>query len=272
MKKLKRALLIFGLVAVMLQVTVAPVLAAGTNDAGLTPGCILATGESGMVPFFLKNEDTAAHRYDLQALSGSNTYEMYLEAGGAAARTVKIAAGESKQVDLHLTLKGNPSVLQDTVTVKATREDGQESAIGITVQVNQDYQLSIKSLSSQVEILNGKAAELSFAVKNDGNKELQGITLETKLPYKWFSQGTSEKISLKPGETGTLKLKIEVPVSQTSGNFQAAVSAVSMETKSEPVSIPVTVKAGSKTAYWLIGLLLAAGIFTFVQFKRHGRR
>lgn len=119
----------------------------------------------------------------------------------------------------------------------------------------------------------GKAAQLSFSLKNDGSKELKSIKLESELPYKWIaSQSSDTSINLKPGEKGTLKMTIEVPSSQVAGNFSAKFTALSDEIRSEQVSIPVTVRTSSNIAYWMVGALILIAAFTLVQFRKHGRR
>jgi len=63
---------------------------------------------------------------------------------------------------LNINLKGSALVNNDKLTVKAVREDGKENIIGISIQINKDYVLSVSSMLNKVEVLNGKTTEFNF--------------------------------------------------------------------------------------------------------------
>jgi len=266
----RKALLLMILSVSALFLSVSPAFAAQTGTE-LSTACSISPGETKTILLLIQNSDTAEHSYTLNFANGINGYEAYCAADGVPTKSVQLSAGESARVDLVLTLKGEPSVHTDTVTVTALREDGQGETISISILISQDYVLTISSMLSTAEVMNGKSMELSFSVHNGGAKELKAVRLEPELPYKWIAGNTST-IDLKPGETGTLQVAVEVPASQTAGNFTLKCTAVSDETTSGQISLPVTVKTRSSIGYVMIGALLLAAIITVVQFARHGRR
>jgi uncharacterized membrane protein len=273
MKNFNKTLMLFSIMILLLFASVSAVFAADTGSANLSAGCILSPGEKKAVPLFIQNNDPGAHQYKLAAEGNTQNYELYFASGGAPVDSIAVQPGASAEIDLNIKMKGNTSAGTDNLLIKATRDDGKEDNIKLSVMINKDYVLSVSSMLNKIDTLSGKAAEVTLSVTNNGVKELSSVKIEPELPYKWIAgQNSDTGINLKPGETGTLKMSIEIPSSQTAGNFTAKFSAASNETKSDQISIPVTVKTSSNMAWWMIGALLLIAGLTIVQFKRHGRR
>jgi uncharacterized membrane protein len=273
MNGLKKILLLLSMAVMLILSSLSPVLAASSSSTAFAPGCILAHGKGATVPLFIQNNDAVEHSYALNIEGMANHYDWYFSSGGASARSVTVPSRANIQIDLNISLKGNPSVNADTLMVKASREDGNVNTFPIAVMINKDYVLTMNSMLGKIDIMNGKAMTLSFSIKNNGSKELTSIKLEPELPNKWIaSPGSGTGINLKPGETGTLQMTIEVSASQAAGNFTAKFTAVSNEIRSEQISIPATVSSSSNMAYWMAGALLLIIAFTLVQFRKHGRR
>jgi len=81
---------------------------------------------------------------------------------GNSVENATVPAGSNSQIDLNINLKGSALVNNDKLTVKAVREDGKENIIGISIQINKDYVLSVSSMLNKVEVLNGKTTEFNF--------------------------------------------------------------------------------------------------------------
>jgi len=273
MRKFRKSLAGLSIAILMLVLSLSPVLAATTNATEFSPSYSLAQGESKTVSLEVQNNDTIGHDYTLTTEGMANQYDLYFSTGDSPTTSLTIPGGGNASVNLTMALNTNPAVNNDTVIVKATRDDGQETTMKISVLINKDYQLNVTSLSDKAKVLNGKAVELTFSVKNSGAKEMKAIKLGAELPAKWrISQGAETSIDLKPGEIGTIKLIIEVPTSQVAGNANVKVTATSAQTQSNQVSIPVTVKTSANIAYWMVGLLLVITVITVIQFRKHGRR
>ncbi|SHI67117.1 COG1470 family protein [Parasporobacterium paucivorans] len=273
MNRIRNAMLVLSVLALMLVSSVSTVFAADASGTEFLTGCNLTLGESKAVALFIRNDDAAPHVYKLTTEGSANSYELYFSSNGAAIKNVTVPAGTSSQVDVNITLNGNVSVIEDKLSVKAVRDDGKENVINLSIMINKDYALSVKSMLDKIDILSGKSGEFTFSVTNNGSKDLNNIKIKPELPYKWVvSQGAETTMNLKPGETGTATMKIDVPSSQAAGNFTASFTAASDETSSIQVSIPATVKTSSNIAYWAIGILVLIAAFTVFQFKRHGRR
>lgn len=273
MKNLKKTLLLLGMLAILLVSSVSAAFTEETGNTEFTSGCNLTPGESKTVPLYIWNDDSKDHSYKLTAEGAANNYELYFASGGVSTKSVTVPSGANVQIGLNVKLKDSAKISEDKLFVKAIREDGKVNIINLSILINRDYLLSASSMLNKVDILNGKSAEFTFSITNNGSKDLKSVKIAPELPYKWIvSQGADAVISLKPGETGTLKMTVDVPSSQVAGNFTAKFKAVSDETKSEQISIPVTVRTSSNIAYWMIGFLILITGFTLVQFKRHGRR
>lgn len=274
MKSLKKITLLVSILAMMLLASsISAVSAAEASGMEFLAGYNLSPGESNVISLYMRNDDVVPHRYTFATGDSANSYELYLSTDGAAVKNMTVPAGTSGRVDLNITLSGNASVDEDRLSVKAVRDDGKENVMYLSVIINKDYGLSLKSMLDKSEVLSGNAAEITFSVTNNGAKDLNNLKINPELPYKWFaSQGADSAMNLKAGETGTFTMKVEVPSSQVAGNFTAKFTALSDETSSTQISVPVTVKTNSHIGYWVIGILILIAGFTLVQFKRHGRR
>lgn len=270
--RMGRFLTAIGSTAILLAFSLNTVLAANSTT-DFSPSCLLSQGESKTVALNIRNNDAIEHDYTLSAGGTINHYELSFSSSTGQIATVKIPPGGTATFDLNISMNDPPSVNTDTLIITATDENGQENTIDLSIVVNTDYLLTLTSLSDRAEILNGKTTDLTFSVKNNGSQEVDAIKLQAELPNKWLiSQGADATINLKPGETGTFKITVEVPTSQVAGNQNLSVSAVSSETQSNTFELPVTVRTSSNIAYWMIGILVIVAGFTFIQFRKHGRR
>jgi len=273
MKSLKIIILLLSMLTIMIVSSVSTVFAAEMSGTEFLTGCNLSPGESKVISMFIRNADVVSHSYTLTAGDSANSYELYFSKDGAAIKNMTLPAGTNDQVDLNINLSGNASANDDKLTVKAVRDDGKENIVNLSIIINKDYALSVKSMLDKIDVLSGKSVEFTFSVTNNGSNDLNNIKIKPELPYKWFaSQATEAVMNLKPGETGTSTIKIDVPSSQVAGNFTGKFTAVSDEKSSSQISVPVTVKTSSNIGYWMIGVLIVIAGFTLLQFKKHGRR
>lgn len=273
MKRLKKTVVLLLILTVMTVTASISAFAADVVNPNITAGCVISPGETKKAVLFLQNQDQTNHSYKLSAAGLANNYEMYFSVAGSPVDSVMLQPGSKTEFDLNISVKGTPVQNEDGITVKAVREDGMEETMNLSIQISKEYAVSMNSMLNQIDILSGKSGEMTFSITNTGVRDLTAVKIEPELPYKWFAtQESNTGIQLKPGETGTVKLKLDVPASQAAGNFTAKFSAVSNETKSEQISVPVIVKTSSGIAYWMAGILLLIVGFTLFQFKRHGRR
>ncbi|MEN3003983.1 NEW3 domain-containing protein [Dehalobacterium formicoaceticum] len=273
MKSLKKTILFLSMLIIVLAFSISAAFAADVSGTEFLTGCNLSPGASKAIALFIGNADAASHSYTLTAGDSANSYELYFSTDGAAVKSLTVPAGTSGQVDLNINLKGEASVNEDKLSVKAVRDDGKENVINLSIIINKDHMFTVKSMLDKIDVFSGKSAEITLSVTNNGSKDLNNIKIKPELPYKWFvSQGTGTVMNLKPGETGTLTIKVDVPSSQVAGNFAAKFTAMSDEMNSGQISIPVTVKTSFNIGLWMLGILILIAGFTLLQFKRHGRR
>ena len=268
----KTAISFIALVLIFFISTVSA-FAMGPGNGGLSTRLSISLGESKQVPLYIENIDSKPHEYILSVTGQSNKYDMYFSTHGNPIESLRIPSGGSSQIDLNVALKESSLSNADTLVVKMIRDDNIVNEMDVAVQISKDYSLAISSITNKIEILNGKSSEITLMIKNNGVKKVDSVKLSSEMPYKWIvSQDTGSNISLKPGEEGSIKIKIEVPASQVSGNYTAKFTAEGGGVKSEPVSILTTVKANANIAIWMMGIFIIIAAFTFIQFRKHGRR
>lgn len=273
MKHFSQIIRRFNLLLLLLIASTTSTFAIASNQNEFMIRINLNSSESQTIPLLIQNEDALSHKYNLRISSTQNDYETHFFSNGSEVKGITLPSGSTAEVDLKINTKGNTFLNQELLLVKAIREDGSEKTIPISILINKEYRLNVKSMLPKIDLLNGKAGELTFSITNAGTKDLKSVKLETELPYKWIVSQSDKNIAhLSPGETVTTKITVEVPSSQATGNFNLKFKAVSDEVKSSSISIPVTVKTNTNIAYWMLGGLILIAIFTGIQFKRHGRR
>ena len=273
MKNLSKTILLLGVMTILLISSISTAFATDKTANEISAGCIVSLGEKTVMPIVIQNNDSIAHNYHLNVGVSVNSYESFFASNGAPIKDINVPATTSIPIDFNITLNKTASVMADKVVLKIVRDDGKENLLSIPILINKDFTMSINSMLDKATVLSGKSAEITFVVKNTGSKNLTSVQILSTLPYKWMvSKGSDFKINLKPGESGTIKLTIDVPSSQVSGNFVAKFTASSDETKSIQIAVPVTVKTAINIGFWAFGILIVIAGFTFVQFRRHGRR
>lgn len=241
-------------------------------QSDLLLGVTVSSGEEKTLTLFINNSDSTSHDYKLSVDGFSNTLETYFTSDGQVLDTVTVSRGKKLLVVLNILVKGDVLVNEDQGFVKLTRDDGVVQTLSIPMMVQKEYDLALKSLTNSVDCVSGTSADFIFLIENNGSKTLTDLRMIPELPNKWYSNGGNGFMTLKPGEVKTVTVKVDVPSSQTSGNYNVNFKASSGQITSGQVRIPVIVKANFHVGYIMLLILAGIGIFTFTQFKKHGRR
>lgn len=272
MKHLKRVVLLFIILALLSAMAVS-VSAQSVSSSELTANTMVSSTNEAFFKLLIKNDDSKPHSYVLSYGPVPDGLQAYFALDGKIATKIEVKAQESAIVSFMVKMPDKTPAGTTAIDTQAIRDDGQVFMLPVSVTVNHDYSLIITNRLNGLSAITGQDLSFDVSVINNGRKNLDNIKLSVDLPYKWMLQGTNpEKLSLKPGESGTYKVKVSIPPSQVSGNNTLKVSAASDSTASPKVDIPVAVQNNPNYLFWVIGILVLAGAGTLLYFRKHGRR
>ena len=272
MKHLKRVTLLFIVLALLSSLPI-PISARSTDSGAFTVNVMASVANEALFRLLIKNDDSGTHKYLLQCGVVPGVQQAYFTLDGKIATQVEVNAHDSIEVIFTVKMSDNSPAGTTAIDTQATRDDGQVFVLSVSVTVSHDYSLAITNRLDSLSAIIGQELSFDISVSNNGNKKLDNIKLSFDLPYKWVLQGINpKKLSLKPGETGTYKVRVSIPPSQASGNSTIKVSAVSDNTVSPKVEIPVSIHNNPNYLFWVIGIIMLTGAGTLLYFRKHGRR
>lgn len=270
MKKIK-IFFFFLIISILLQAFSITVFAAGnTNISG---NYLIVPMGSSAARIMIENNEPVTHIYTLQNNQLPEGFNGYFLADKKVIQTIECPPNSKKLIEFRL--EAPEKISQDIVDINITLlcDDKTQTDIPLSFTVNKDYSVEIANNIKKLEIINGDSISLDIAIRNTGNKDLNDLAPSFTLPYKWILESVMpDKINLKPDETGMFTIKISVPASQASGNYEIKAKGVNSDVQSGETVIPVTVNTNINFAWWIIGTLIIAGIVTFLYFRKHGRR
>lgn len=272
MKFLKRMTFLFIMLALLSSLSIS-VSAQSADNSALTVNAMASAGNEASFRLLIRNADSSPHKYLLKYGPAPGVQQAYFTFGGKTAAQVEVNARDSAQVIFTVKMPDDSTAGTTAIDTQAIRDDGQVFILPVSVTVNHDYSLAITNRLDNLSAITGQELSFDVSVSNDGNKSLDNIKLSLDLPYKWILQSASPgKLSLKPGEAGTCKVRVSIPPSQVSGNNTIKVSAVSDNAASPKVEIPVAVHNNPNYLFGVIGIIALAGAGTLFYFRKHGRR
>ncbi len=222
--------------------------------------------------FNLMNTDSKSHQYSLDFKSINNQYESYFDSNKQIVKQIDLNQNESLNLNLNLTMI-NQIQNYDHAKIIVTRDDGQVIEYPITINVQEDYVMSVSSNLSQIDATSGSGFDVSISIFNQGSQTLNNIQVVADLPSKWTSTQTSNVLySLSPNESSILSMHINIDNAQSSGLVNINLQAISDQISSEQTSLDVNVKTNLNLSVWMFGLLAVISTFVLIQFRRFGRR
>jgi uncharacterized membrane protein len=243
------------------------------DSSAFTANAMASAANETSFRMLIRNDDSSPHKYLLKYGPVPGVQQAYFTFEGKTATQVEVNAQDSAEVIFKVKMSDDSPAGTTAIDTQATRDDGKVFILPVSVTVNHDYSLAITNRIDNLSVITGQELSFDISLSNNGNKSLDNIKLSLDLPYKWVLQGTNpEKLSLKPGEIETCKVRVSIPPSQVSGNSTIKVSAVSDSTASPKVEIPVSVHNNPNYLFWVIGIIVLVGAGTLYYFHKHGRR
>ena len=272
MKRLKRVTFLFITLALLSFLSIS-VSAQPADCRAFTINAMASAANEASFRLLIRNDASSPHKYLLKYGPVPGVQQAYFTLDGKIATQVEVNAQDTAEIIFTVKMLDNSPAGTTAIDTQAIRDDGQVFILPVSVTVNHDYSLAITNRLENLSAITGQELNFDISVSNNGNKRLDNIKLSLDLPYKWILQGTDpEKLYLKPGETGTCKVRVSIPPSQASGNSTIKVSAVSDSTASPKVEIPVSVHNNPNYLFWVIGIIVLTGAGTLFYFRKHGRR
>ena len=271
MKKRLKALMV-GLVLVC---TMSSGLQALAVEAAfpVLPNCTMKAGEESVAQFLIENNDTSAHSFNFKPSNVPKDMNSYFMVDSKSAEGLLLQASESKEVQFHLAVPADVAEKTVRITIDVIRDDGVSTAVALSFTKNSDYSVQLTGTTDNLQAVSGGTFSFDVVVTNTGDKELNALVLKSDLPYKWIQNSVSpEALTLKPGESGSYRLNVSVPISQSSGNSTIKITASNENVKSSELPISIRVAANSNFVWILGGAALIVAAAAFIYFRKHSRR
>ena len=251
---------------VLLQVNSTKSRIAGNEVSDSTTLSFTVTGmitysDWGYGPVSLNQGET--HSFDVAILSlidtDSPTSRVITEVGGSAEAWVSFdntSVFDGK--DTLVVPVGEPDLFSVTVnvpeaytagnylfrlTVTDYNDAGHESTLWFTVNVIQDFNISVEIVSTPSAVNPGSSAEWVIKLVNNGNGHDSIAMNNTDAPENWPSTFHSDSIvALSSNQQKTIMFTLDIPEGASSGEYYLSIDAQSLGTS---VSVPLNVTVNS---------------------------
>jgi uncharacterized membrane protein len=183
---------------------------------------------------------------------------------------IKKDQSQSMAVEVKPYVLAEPGEYPITVKVSSDKAKGE---VTLKVVLTGTYKLDAGTANGllSLDAYQGKGANMSFYVKNNGSAAQEGIKFVTFKPENWKVEFSPEKIDmLSPGKLQQVEMTITPAEQALVGDYSVGVN-VQGEKSSKDLEFRVTVRAS--TAWGWIGIIiiiavLAGLVFLFVRMGR----
>lgn len=184
---------------------------------------------------------------------------------------IKEDQSQSMALEVKPYILAEPGEYPIKVKVSSDKAKGE---VSLTVVLTGTYKLEAATADGLLSLntYQGKNANMSFFVKNNGSAAQNNIRFLTFKPENWKVEFSPEKIeTLPPGELNQVEMKITPADQALVGDYSVGVN-VEGEKSTKNLEFRVTVRAS--TAWGWIGILIIVGVVAGLVFLfvRMGRR
>jgi len=146
-------------------------------------------------------------------------------------------------------------------------------SLGVSTSALANSSMTIASREKTLRVVNGQMVTFEIDISNTGDTALTDVSVQIDLPYKWLMQSAiPERLTLQPGERGTIEIRLAVPVSENASTHTLKVLCVSGDTTSNDLSIPVAVVTNPVYLYIILAAIICMLAITLIFFKKNVRR
>lgn len=235
----KRIMLaVLGIVMMLsLVLSAVPAFAAGGLELRTNyPGIAVKPGDNLNIPIEIVNTSGAGMNVDVELASIPEGWEGYLQGGSFQVNTLYVASGEDgTSATLHLTVPKELSEGTYQAQVHASGENGAQSSLDITFEVN-SQKAGAGSFTSEYpkqEGASGTSFSFSTTLINNG-LTTKSYSLSSNAPAGWRISFNSDStsiagIDLESGESKGITVSVVPPQDVAAGTYDISCSAVSAD-------------------------------------------
>ncbi|MFT4205369.1 MAG: NEW3 domain-containing protein [Chitinophagaceae bacterium] len=232
----------------------------------------VATGSTFNYYATLHNSAPNAKNYQLSAELPEG-WQVTFKVNSSQVSSINVDAGQTQNisVDIAPALSAKPQKFNVPVYAVA---DNDTSKLDLEAVVKGTYGIQLTTPTGKLsdDVTEGSNKTITLQVKNTGTIPLNGIDLRGQTPPNWQITFDSAKVlHLEPNETHQIIATIAVPDKTLSGDYQATLSAKTLNNSSE-ITFRFTVKASLLTGWLGILIILAAIGIVYFLVRKYGRR
>ena len=232
----------------------------------------VATGSTFNYYATLHNSGTVAKNYQLSATLPEG-WQVSFKVNSSQVSSLNVEASQTQNISIEITPSINVKPQKFTVPVYAIA-DKDTSRLNLEAVVKGTYSLQLTTPTGKLSenLTEGSSKTIALQVKNTGTIPLDGIDLKAQTPPNWQVTFDSSKIPhLEPNESRQVIATVVVPDKTLSGDYQATLSAKTLNTSSDAV-FRLTINASLLTGWLGVIIILAAVALVYYLIRKYGRR
>jgi uncharacterized membrane protein len=199
------------------------------------PSVSATAGESVTFPIRIKNSSSQSELVNLAISSQPEGWYVALRGKERNIQQVLVEGQDSETVDLKISLPENVEVGNYPITITGTSSRGQKSQLNLYINVSEGRQGDDALAARYVELKGPNDATFNFRLSltnNGGSEQLYslGAQLEPGWQASFTPSGETQQvasISVKPGETKNIDVKVKPPITAKEGEYTIPVEAIS---------------------------------------------
>lgn len=221
----------------------------------------------------VRNETSAAHDYALSLSGLPDGLTTTFTQGGPVISQVTVPASAYGLVTMRVDVPAETAVGHYTAQFNATRDDGEQLALPVSLNVENVYAVKIVSQNLNLTAFSGKEFAFDVTAVNSGALAVNNLMLGIDTPAKWIVQTVPQTIpTLEAGAETSFHVAITVPSSQVATDQKISLALHSDQAASPDSPLTVRVQNSPTFLYvalTIMGLAIAGAV---VYFRRQGRR
>ncbi|MDD4898557.1 MAG: NEW3 domain-containing protein [Methanocellales archaeon] len=231
-------------------------------------------GEIVEYPITIINSGETDVNLFLSVVEPPTDWEVAFKSGAVEVSSLYLKAGESENLIVEVTPPSTVSIGSYLVPVQVESADGISSIrLDLKANIIGSYDLSLAPSTLLTSATVGDTTTFTAKITNMGETPMTSLKLNVDAPEGWDVSTTPAQIgSLKPRESFTFTIVVEVPDDTVAGDYLLTLTGLSDQVESDEVQIRVT--ATASTSWGLAGIGIIAVILggLIVVFKKFSRR
>ena len=200
-------------------------------------------------------------------------WKVVFKSGTMEISRLYLEAGKSESLILEASPPSTVKIGTYTIPVRIKSPEGSIYAeMNLRATIIGSYDLTLEPSTLLTSVTAGGSTTFTVKATNTGYTSVTSVSLNIAIPEDWESSVTPVQVdSLKPRESFSFNVVINVPEDTVAGDYLITLTGLSDQVESDEVQVRITVTA--PTSWGLIGIGLAvvmviALVLIFMKFKR----